>query len=636
MSSSSASFDLSCDEDMEDMFPEEDGLTDEILANLDVNEVNRREQLFQEFPKCSISQENQSLQPQGDVLNEVLQNVLSPDELQDFQSRGEREKKTETTRSTQVVGEIRPIPVEISSSQTNSSFKPIAKKSIPVLEPADDPNPSVNLNPSTSDAGIRNAATENEERTTRQKNGAFSSGNETHMEVDPNLTQNSSSNEKNQSATATPAFSIQFDDIGAEGGFQKKEELGILSVASQITKSILESSTVLDNGMGSMGFNKNGESGFQRHDFPDVSAEALRGSDPIPEDVPGNRSFVSVRELAVPGKEVRRTVPDGIVPFVLVQFHDPGGWKISSLAIWEEMANLIEIKVLENFPHLRFVLRQNSRWKGTGSFGLSGDDVERLEKWRDVIPTISPTFNTFPRDALTMSEEVTVMLMGAHWNYHEKWLPYSLFTRNTGLQGHVRVSFTKKYGKQDFTSQMISKDGWRLCYLEGDALFLQSLRQFSERDRFPVGGGTVTIRGGGFRKPSFLNRRFALRKWSDRVWTRDNSVSPLLRALTPISATSSSGGLKLQRSNSMDNMVSAQEVRSVRQNAGVRNGNSIGVNSQRTIRASGMDCNVGTSPQMEQQSIKKKAAVFKPRTRSERLKLQKEKSLAARSKLKSV
>ena len=154
------------------------------------------------------------------------------------------------------------------------------------------------------------------------------------------------------------------------------------------------------------------------------------------------------------------------------------------------------------------------------------------------MPLIKPTFNTFPRDALLMSEEVSIMLMDDLKTYKLSCLPSSLFVRNTSLRGHVRITYSKKYGSGDFTVMHQSKDGWRLCYLEGDALFMQSLSQHAESDRFKVGVGKVTIRG-GIRKPSFLSKRASSLPWGSRKWVRGPEV-PILRTLSPIPLRSSS------------------------------------------------------------------------------------------------
>ena len=91
-----------------------------------------------------------------------------------------------------------------------------------------------------------------------------------------------------------------------------KQGLEKLSIASQVTRSVLNIANTEEEGDSGCCI-KNGESGFIKHDFPEAEAESevLRGSDPVPEDVPGLKMFSSVRELAIPGQTTMYTVPAG-------------------------------------------------------------------------------------------------------------------------------------------------------------------------------------------------------------------------------------------------------------------------------------------------------------------------------------
>ena len=258
-----------------------------------------------------------------------------------------------------------------------------------------------------------------------------------------------------------------------------------LSIAAQITKSVvlIVNSEVNENGT----FSKNGEAGFVKHDFPAATVEVLRGPDPSPSDIPGGEgSFISVRELAIPGQTTRRTVPAGLVPFVLVEY-DAGRWNAISLDKWKIVVNEIEVHVHLKHKELKFVLRHARKWRGCRTITLCGMDGKLLERWRDLIPVMWPTLNTFPRDLLIMSEELTMMLTSDLETFNIEGLPYSLLSRNTTLKGNVRVTCSKRYGPGEYTVMLEPKNGWRLCYLEGDALFLQSLAQHTLFDRFEVG-----------------------------------------------------------------------------------------------------------------------------------------------------
>ena len=121
--------------------------------------------------------------------------------------------------------------------------------------------------------------------------------------------------------------------LGETGGSEvkpKKSVLEKLSIASQITRSVLAGANVEDE---DGNFVKNGEAGFIKHEFPLPSADLLRAPDPVPSDLPGDAEFVSVRELALPGQSTRRTVPAGLVSFVLVE-HAAGHWRACSIEKW--------------------------------------------------------------------------------------------------------------------------------------------------------------------------------------------------------------------------------------------------------------------------------------------------------------
>lgn len=232
---------------------------------------------------------------------------------------------------------------------------------------------------------------------------------------------------------------------------------------------------------------------------------------------------------------------------------------------------------------------------------LDDRDLSLLEKWRDIIPTLGEKLNMFPKDALLLSDELTIMLRGDLRTFKTRFLMYSLFSRNTSLKGHARVTCSKEYGKTDLTSLGISMAGWRLCYVEGDILFLQSLMQHTVLDQFKVGCGLVTIRG-GIRKPTFLKKNCARLPFDGKRWIRPG-FSPYLCSLSP---------LPIVRRN----VTSDNAERSNVEEAGI-------VRSHLVPAA--------TSKAEDKEGTR-------PRTRSQRLKLQKEKKLAfhRKSNLKSV
>ena len=563
--------DLTCPDEFE--FSDMEDLTEEDLAAIDVIEVQRQAQLINDFPNCRISSPDERNTPK-DIVRRALEKALS--------SEGEVEMVVPSNGIGVVSAE------ESSGAGRSDSSNPTAKKS------------------SAAAVGDGEGSDETEIRITVKASGVFKTeppdvdgdGKDPMNHGDDMDTEDSAKNtsfdsgfgeeqrqqqqqQYSQRRSTMPKFSFQGITIPSIEELNRNVNL---SVASQISKAIMESSSAQ---VDPNSIFKNGEGGFVRHDFPSAIADELRGPDPSPLDIPEG-SFISVRELAIPENQSMRTIPVGVglVPMILVEFVN-GRWKAPELSTWEEAVNVLEMKIIREYPALKFVMAQAKRWRGCGSFSLRSDNVALLEKWRDVVPLIKPSFNTFPRDALLLSEEVTIMLMDDLKTYKLDAVPDSLFTRNTSLRGQVRITFSKKYGPGDVTSMLQSKDGWRLCYMEGNSLFMQSLAQHSESDRFKVGCGSVTIRG-GLRKPSFLSRRALALPWSSRRWSIAQDV-PLLQSLVPV----------YQEAKKAD-----------------------------SLRRSQSDGNI---PKSVSPSVP--ITRSKPRTRSERLKLQKEKKEAFKKKM---
>ena len=533
--------DLTCEEEYD--FSDMEGITEDDLAAINVIEVQRQAELLQDFPKCRISPEPR------DIVGRALERAMSDDI--------EIEIVTPTKESEGV-------SVEESTKEVENAGRFVAKKSLPEdkviqisvksmgFEVKNEVVEEDNLN----DSGFGEVSNQDGDDLGSKVGEEVPQDQQEKMDMDDGAGNGSSNlsdgfrsageeqqrqqrredQQEGNRRGAGSSMKFSFEKVVIPFASTKGMTEENMSISSQITKAVVEVSSVKSFDDGNIF--KNGEGGFIKHDFPMVDAEKLRGPDPSPIDIDSG-DFISVREVAIPGRKTMRTVPFGvgIVSFILVDFVD-GKWKVPSINDWEEMVNTIEEKVIREYSSLRYVMAQTRRWKGCGSFGLRGEDVNLLEAWRDLVPLIKPSYNTFPRDALLMSEEVSIMLMDDLKTYKLACLPSSLFVRNTSLRGHVRITFSKRYGCNDFTTMQQSKEGWRLCYLEGDALFMQSLSQHSESDRFKVGVGRVTIRG-GLRKPSFLSKRASSLPWKLRKWVRGPEV-PMLRTLSPIPIRSSS------------------------------------------------------------------------------------------------
>ena len=567
--------DLTCPDEFE--FSDMEDLTEEDLVAIDVMEVQRQAQLLNDFPKCRISPPEERGSAK-DIVRRALEKALS--------GEGEVEMAIPSNGSGVV-------SAEESSLRDGATSGVVARRSSAATVGDGDEDISITVK---SAGTFKTEPRDEEYRQEEEQCGSMDGDgdNEDNMDVesqhenkspDSGLGDEQQQQQQHQNRSNMPKFSFQGVTVPS---IQDLNPSGNLSVASQISKAIMDSSA--NNQEDGESIIKNGEGGFIRHDFPSAVADDLRGPDPTPIDIPEG-SFISVRELAIPENRSMRTVPAGvgIIPMILVEFVG-GKWRAPPIKVWEEAVNVIEMKIMRDYPALKFVMAQAGRWRGCGSFGLRCEDVLLLEKWRDVVPLVNPSFNTFPRDALLLSEEVTIMLMDDLKTYKLDAVSDSLFTRNTSLRGQVRITYSKKYGPGDMTSMFQSKDGWRLCYMEGNSLFMQSLAQHSESDRFKVGCGSVTIRG-GVCKPSFLSRRALARPWPARRWSISQDV-PLLQSLVPVGQSST-------RSSS--------------------------------IRRTASDGNI---PRMVESPAPVTRA--KPRTRSERLRLQKEKKEAFKKKMKSM
>ena len=540
------------DKDSDFDFSEVDGLSNEDLASINIEDIIRQSNMDKDSNEMS---DKSPLESTEDILSQAIRAADGPVtiKVEDDEVKGTDDDSDVSAAKSKNT----PIPAEITVQQ-NSSEPVLARKSAPDVPVSNIDNGFKRA----SDVLVDNQRTDSS--STRLKIPRSSASvSITPVTIDVESDSKSGIDEKSQPNNQRPEViitkildqdssghnqannRIRFEAIEVPRETSKQKERtvssdALMSVSTQIIRSVecLSKPTTGSNVSGFKDVTKNGEYGFTKHNFPLVSADVMRGPDPLPNEIPGEKEFISVRELALPDRTTKRTVPAGIVPFLLVEFKDEK-WSAVPTSQWEIVTNKIEMKVLQTQPILKHVMRQARRWKGSGFFGLSSLNLIFLEQWRDIIPTINPLYNTFPRDSLSMGDEVTIMLMDQYRSYNIECLPSSLLSRNDGLEGHVRISYSKVYGPRDFTFHRQSKDGWCLVYLEGDSVFLQSLSQFSSDAKFEVGCSLVTIRG-GIRKPSLSLRRFSSTHWQNKSWVKD-PVAPLLRTLTPVvSSTPSS------------------------------------------------------------------------------------------------
>ena len=378
--------DLTCEEEYE--FSDMEGITEEDLLAIDVCEVQRQAELFNDFPKCHISQGPR------DIVGRALERAMR---------EGEGEEIEIVTPTKDNLG----ISVEESAKEVENVEKFVAKKSAPDSEDrciqitvkamGYEVKEEVMEMDSLDDSGfVDDMGRADTEVGSSDSNGANGLKDKTGKKQDNAIMDNGCEDGTNgsddfrsakeigvqqqqqqQQKRAESGLKFNFDKIVIPFASTKGMTEENMSISSQITKAVVEVSSLKSSEGGNIF--KNGESGFIKHDFPMVDSEKLRGPDPSPIDIDSG-AFISIREVAIPGKKTMRTVPFGvgIISLILVDFVD-GKWKVPSIREWEDMVNTMEEKVIREYSSLRYIMAQTVRWKGCGSFGLRGDDVELLE-----------------------------------------------------------------------------------------------------------------------------------------------------------------------------------------------------------------------------------------------------------------
>ena len=270
-------------------------------------------------------------------------------------------------------------------------------------------------------------------------------------------------------------------------------------VASMITSAV-ESACSASRKDEDGNFFKNGECGFVAHDFLHEVTD-IHEHDPSEPSLSSKVDFVMVVELA--RTSVKRTLPFAkSVSFIMVAMKEEG-WTVPPMFIFHSAINSLKSFIMESRPHLKSTLSWVDEWRNAGLISLHTEKIEDLEKWRGMIVQLNfPGFklDTFPKDCLPVGSEILILLRTKYRHYKLKCLPFSLLNRNKGLHGKVRVTCSKTYGSADVTFLGDSKKDWRLVYLCGNSIFMDSLKAFSSNHPFNLGSGRVQI-WGGVRKP---------------------------------------------------------------------------------------------------------------------------------------
>ena len=114
-------------------------------------------------------------------------------------------------------------------------------------------------------------------------------------------------------------------------------------------------------------------------------------------------------------------------------------------------------------------------------------------------------FTLFPRDALEKRGNLSVLLRADFRLFDVRLIPKAILLRSPRLRGGLRVTHVKHYNKDDFSRNGSCKEGWRLVLLQGCPTFMESLTNYEQDHKFPLGPGHIILRGGPDRPKSTAN-----------------------------------------------------------------------------------------------------------------------------------
>ena len=216
--------------------------------------------------------------------------------------------------------------------------------------------------------------------------------------------------------------------------------------------------------------------------------------------------YASICELSPPRGRMR--CPFKVVPalneitFILIckPKSEPNAmWEVPDMHTFFDVLNNVESRALALGGGHEVALLGTREFRGTWLFRICAKSIPILEQWRYMVAEVEVhglIFNSYPSDALDPPSEVSVMLKSGLRGYDIEWVAHSILQRNSDLYGRLRIVCSKDYGSQDTTFVGLSKQGWRLAILEGDAQFIDSISRFPSGHQFRVGASIATIRGG--------------------------------------------------------------------------------------------------------------------------------------------
>ena len=227
--------------------------------------------------------------------------------------------------------------------------------------------------------------------------------------------------------------------------------------------------------------------------FPDIDNSAPLKELSIPEFIWPDEEKTMAGMVSVKSR--------GVVQFVILArsghvAHD--AWDTPKLDMVRDFASFLLCTIADLKLEFGTILRWTNPWGNVVVMGLDTADLDMLQRFRTFFTTLRFShhyFNTFPKDAMTSSLGISVMLKNDLRQFKEEFLAEALFARNK-LFGVLETVEAETYTASDTTRAGVSKNGWRNVILEGDETFLASLADFPAMHWFNIGPASVQIHGG--------------------------------------------------------------------------------------------------------------------------------------------
>ena len=185
---------------------------------------------------------------------------------------------------------------------------------------------------------------------------------------------------------------------------------------------------------------------------------------------------------------------------ILQRVDRPGSdWMLPSPQQFHDLVNAMEKEIISKNLDIISALKWANLWNDTGLIGLSTNDMDRLNKFRDFVhsqKTGGMAYALVPKELVTNKTTITTLLKYNLRNYDLAALPGGIFRRNLDLDGSLVVTKSRIFGVGDKTLKGESKDGWRYVELEADMIFMKILEGFPESHRFHLGSDTIQLWGG--------------------------------------------------------------------------------------------------------------------------------------------